>query len=52
MIREQRFYDVSDFSALRLEQVGDNYVSAEPEDPDPRVNAGEDVHEDTDGWGN
>lgn len=50
MIREQRFYDTSDFGPERLAAVGEHYVAAEPEDPDHRGLAGDDVREDADGW--
>jgi hypothetical protein len=50
MIREQKFYDTGDFTPERLAQVGENYVSEQPEDTDPRSFAGDDIAEDQDGW--
>lgn len=50
MIREQRFYDTSDFGPDRLAVVGEHYVSTEPEEADGSAYVGEDVREDTDGW--
>lgn len=50
MIREQRFYDTSDFTAERLKQVGENYVAEQPEDSDPRDDAFLEIPADVDGW--
>jgi hypothetical protein len=51
MIREQKFYDTSDFDAVRLKQVGEHYVAEQEEEVDIEAYYGSDFPEDTDGWG-